>query len=86
MNYWGETNYYNFSGMRYGVFGLLIPFVILDLILRGYGLWKSARKGQNIWFIALLMINSMGILPIIYLVFNRDQKKSYSGVDKHKSK
>ena len=76
MNFWGGTNYYNFSGMRYGAFGLLIPLMIFDLILRGFALWRSARKGQNVWFIALLVVNSLGILPLIYLVLNRDQKEA----------
>ncbi len=72
---WGYRNdYFNgFDEMHYGIFGLLVPFVILDLILRGFALWKSARKNQNVWFIALLIVNSMGILPLIYLVLNRDQ-------------
>ena len=76
MNFWGGTNYYNLSGMRYGAFGLLIPLMIFDLILRGFALWRSARKGQNVWFIALLVVNSLGILPLIYLVLNRDQKEA----------
>lgn len=80
---WGWGNNY-FSGISYGTFGLLVPFMVLDLILRGFALWKSARKSQNIWFIALLVVNSMGILPIIYLVLNRDL--SHSRVDKRKSK
>lgn len=68
-------NYYNnYSGIHYGLFGLMVPFVLLDLILRGYALWKSAKKEQGFWFIALLLINSMGILPIVYLLLNRDQK------------
>lgn len=78
-----------YSGDGFGIFSLfyiLIPLLIFDLILRGIALWKSARKGQNIWFIFLLVVNSMGILPLIYLVLNRDQKKSHSSIDKHKSK
>lgn len=82
---WGwENNYFN--GISYGTFGLLVPFMILDLILRGFALWKSARKGQNIWFIALLAVNSMGILPLVYLVLNRDTIKPHSSIDKRKSK
>jgi cell division protein FtsX len=76
MNFWGGTNYYNFSGMRYGAFGLLIPLMVFDLIVRGFALWRSAKKNQNVWFIALLVVNSMGILPLIYLVLNRDQKEA----------
>ena len=79
---WGLENNY-FSGVHYGTFGLLIPFMILDLILRGFALWKSAKKSQNIWFIALLVVNSMGILPLIYLLLNRNP---IVNIDKHKSK
>ncbi len=65
-------DYSNIMGVKYGTFGLLIPFMILDLILRGISLWRSAKKGQNVWFIALLVVNSMGILPLIYLILNRE--------------
>lgn len=80
---WGYGNNY-FSDVRYGTFGLLIPFMVLDLVLRGFALWRSARKSQNIWFIALLIVNSMGILPLIYLLLNR--AKPIVVIDKRKSK
>lgn len=80
---WGYGSNY-FNDVRYGTFGLLIPLMIFDLILRGFALWKSARKDQNIWFIALLVVNSMGILPIIYLVLNRDTKPASKMVSKRK--
>lgn len=77
MSYWRyNESYFNDFGIHYGTFGLLVPFAILDLVLRGFALWKSAKKDQNIWFIALLLVNSMGILPLIYLVLNRDQKEA----------
>jgi hypothetical protein len=47
---------------------LLIPFLVFDLILKGIALWKSAKNGQKVWFIALLIVNSIGILPLIYLL------------------
>ncbi|KKT45784.1 MAG: hypothetical protein UW35_C0032G0004 [Candidatus Collierbacteria bacterium GW2011_GWF2_44_15] len=50
----------------------LYMVVIADLVLRGIALYKSARKGQTAWFVALLIINSMGILPIIYLLINKE--------------
>lgn len=74
MSYWGYNNYYNGFGSNLGLFSLLIPFAVFDLILRGFALWKSAKKDQNVWFVALLIVNSMGILPLIYLILNRDQK------------
>lgn len=73
---WGYGNdfYQNFEMNRF--FGFFLPFAIFDLILKGFALWKSARKDQNIWFIALLLVNSLGILPAIYLILNRDQKET----------
>ena len=71
MNYWRYGESWNWN-----TFGFLIPFAILDLILKGFALYRSARKGQNIWFIALLVVNSVGILPLIYLLLNRDQTKT----------
>lgn len=47
----------------------LAPFIVLDLVLKGIALWKSGRNNQLYWFVALLLINSLGILPAIYLIF-----------------
>jgi len=55
---------------------LLIILTIWDMIWRGWALWRSARREEKWWFVALLIINSIGILPIIYLVFfSKDKKK-----------
>ena len=55
------------------------PFItilmVADLILRGIALYKSAKKEQKFWFIALLLINSAGILPLIYLLLEKKHKK-----------
>jgi hypothetical protein len=48
--------------------------MILDVVLKGFALWRSARKGQNVWFIALLIVNSLGILPAFYLLTNKEEK------------
>lgn len=81
MNWSYNTNYYNEFGSQSNWFSIIFLFLILDLILKGLALWKSAKKNQNVWFIALLVVSSMGILPLIYLLLNRDkvapaQKKS----------
>ncbi len=47
----------------------LLPLILLDLILKGFALWKSGRNNQPYWFVFLLIINSAGILPVIYLIF-----------------
>jgi methionyl-tRNA synthetase len=51
--------------------GTLMPFAILfilwALVWKGLALWHSARRGQYWWFLALLIVNTFGILEIIYL-------------------
>lgn len=43
--------------------------LIWELTWKGVALWKAARHEQKKWFIALFLINSIGILPIVYLKF-----------------
>lgn len=47
--------------------GALSIIVIWSLIWKGLALWHSARKGEYIWFVVILLVNSVGILDIIYL-------------------
>lgn len=47
--------------------------IIADLVLRGITLYRSARNDQKGWFIALLIVNSMGILPLVYLFLNKEK-------------
>jgi len=47
----------------------LAPLILWELAWKGYGLWRSAHHEQKWWFIAILVFNTLGILPIGYLVF-----------------
>lgn len=53
----------------------ILPLVALDIILKGITLWRAARNSRKGWFVALLIVNSAGILPIIYLLFFDKKKK-----------
>ncbi|MDD4319858.1 MAG: DUF5652 family protein [Candidatus Peribacteraceae bacterium] len=48
---------------------LIVALVTIELILKGIALWKTGRNGQLPWFIALLILNTAGILPLVYLLF-----------------
>ncbi len=48
--------------------GWFLPLVLLEIVLKGFALWRSAKNNQPIWFVVILVINSMGILPLIYLI------------------
>jgi len=47
---------------------ILIPLLIWSLFWKGLALWHAARRGSSVWFIVLMVINTAGILEIIYLV------------------
>jgi len=54
----------------------LIPLVIWCLIWKGISLWKCGRNNQLYWFIALLVLNTVGLLEIVYLVwFQKNRNK-----------
>ncbi len=63
-----KFNFFLLSPANRPFFYLLL---LADLVLRGIALYKSARKEQKIWFVALLVINSMGLLPLIYLLLEK---------------
>ena len=50
---------------------LLMIVALWTVILKGYALWHAARGNQKWWFIALLVINTLGILEIVYLIWFR---------------
>lgn len=47
---------------------VLAVLAIWELTWKGIALWRAGRNNQLGWFIALLVINTAGILPIIYLL------------------
>lgn len=46
----------------------IIIIALWDLVWKGIALWHAGRGNQLYWFIALLIVNSAGILPIVYLL------------------
>jgi Family of unknown function (DUF5652) len=51
--------------------GLVAPAVVLvvlwSVFWKGLALWHSARRSQPWWFVIMLVVNTAGILEIIYL-------------------
>jgi hypothetical protein len=51
------------------VLTLLVPVLIWSLAWKGVALWKAARNGKKAWFVVLLVLNTVGLLEIIYIFF-----------------
>ncbi|MFC1625730.1 DUF5652 family protein [Patescibacteria group bacterium] len=62
-------------GFENAIWLVILVIIAWDLYWRGKGLWKASKNKQLGWFIALLIVNSVGILPIVYLAFFQPKKK-----------
>ena len=46
---------------------LILTIAVWEVIWKGFALWKSAKLNSPVWFIVILVTNTIGILPILYL-------------------
>lgn len=60
---------------------VLLFFIFAWIALwKGLSLWKSARLNQPIWFVVLLVINTFGLLEILYIfLFSEMNRKNKNG-------
>lgn len=40
---------------------------VWSLFWKGIALWRAAKGNQKYWFVAMLILNTMGILELVYL-------------------
>ena len=79
MNDWGGVREWSmgagFAGHEWVLLALAVaaPFIIFlvlwSVVWKGLALWHAGRRGQYWWFVILLVVNTAGILEIIYLFF-----------------
>jgi methionyl-tRNA synthetase len=62
----------NFTGEN---FWTLLVITLWTLPWKGIALWKSARRKEQWWFIALLVIHTLGILEILYIFIFSKRKE-----------
>jgi len=66
--------FYNNFGISIGptLIGIMLIIFIWSAIWKGLALWKSARSNHMVWFIILLLFNTLGLLEILYIfVFSK---------------
>ncbi len=74
-NFWQAPNWGSVMSSWAGLGFILL--MIWSLVWKGIALWKAARLGQKYWFIALLVVNTLAILEIIYIfVISRKKEKT----------
>lgn len=56
---------------------LFAILIVWSLVWKGIALWKSARYKDKVWFIVLLLVNTLGILEIFYIfIFSKREQKT----------
>ena len=53
----------------------LIILMVWSIVWKGFALWKAARNNDNVWFIIMMVLNTTGILEIIYYYFISKRQK-----------
>jgi hypothetical protein len=56
----------------------IIPAVIWEAAWKGVALWRAGRNAHLAWYICIFILNTLGILPIIY-IFAFSRKGANSG-------
>jgi hypothetical protein len=54
---------------------LLAIFILWSLIWKALALWRAAHRESKVWFVLFLIINTAGILEIIYLLTTNGQSE-----------
>lgn len=49
--------------------GIITVAAIWDSAWKGYAIWKAVRRRQYRWIPPLLIVNSVGLLPMLYVFF-----------------
>lgn len=69
---------------------LLAIILTWTLVWKGLALWKASQRKSPIWFVVLLVVNTIGIFEILYyFLFSEiklDDKKDSNNKENKKSK
>lgn len=65
---------YNLYGMSTSTGILLLIVTIWTLFWKGCALWIAGKKDKKWWFLVLLVVNTVGILEIVYIFYVAKKK------------
>lgn len=65
---------------------ILIIIIVWSVVWKLLALWKSVRKKHVVWFIVLLLINTCGILEILYIYVFSEMKFNKKPIEEVKRK
>ncbi len=58
-------------------FGWLMPALIIlmiwETVWKLIALWRAGRNNHLVWFVCIALINTVGVLPIVYILMHRNK-------------
>jgi len=63
----------SFSHLPVWLIIVIVILALFDSVMKLIALWKAARNNHLAWFVCLAIFNTIGLLPIIYLVMNKQK-------------
>lgn len=81
-----NTDYFSGLASQLGIpiwlFAIILVWIVVWKLL---ALWKSARNSHVVWFIILAVVNTVGILEILYIyIFSKFGKKPIKKIKRRK--
>lgn len=62
----------------------LVALILWSLVWKGLALWRAAKRGEKVWFVVFMILNTAGLLEIFYLFFVTGAKLSdFSSTSSH---
>ena len=74
MDYQQLLNATGYSGLSGGYIALFALLAVWSIIWKGIALWKAAQNGSKPWFIVMLVLNTVGLLEIVYIFYFSNKK------------
>lgn len=68
-------NFEQTAQMMLWLMPVIFILVVWELVWKLIAMWKAAHNNEKVWFICIALINTLGILPIIYILINKNKDK-----------
>ena len=62
-----------------GLLAFILVLAIWSAVWKGFALYRAGRLAQSGWFVAMFILNTAGILEILYLFVFSKRAQSLSG-------
>ena len=54
---------------------VLVPIILWEMVWKGIACYRAGRHRQKWWFFWMFILNTLGILQILYLLFFQKKEK-----------